>query len=62
VEADAVAQKAETAWANFRRAVVYRDVSAAWQTLERLGQTAALADLAELHRIESLRLPPRGRK
>jgi hypothetical protein len=30
--------------------------------LERLGQTAALADLAELHRIESLRLPPRGRK
>lgn len=62
VEADAVAQKAEIAWANFRRAVVYRDVSAAWQTLERLGQTAALSDLAELHRIESLRLPPRGRK
>jgi hypothetical protein len=59
-ECEVVMHKAEIAWANFRRAVVYRDVSAAWRTLERLGQTAALDDLAELHRIESLRLPPRG--
>lgn len=61
-QAEAVARKAEIAWANFRRVVVYRDVSAAWLTLERLGQTAALDDLAELHRLESLRLPARGRK
>lgn len=61
-QAEAAAHNAETAWAHFRRAVVYRDVSAAWRTLERVNQTAALDDLAELHRIESLRLPPRGRR
>lgn len=62
VEADGAAQKAETEWAAFRRAVIYREVSAAWFALEAIQDSRALADLAELHRLESLTLPAPGRK
>jgi hypothetical protein len=62
VAADGAALTAETEWANFRRAVIYREVSAAWFALAAIEDTRALADLAELHRLESLTLPAPGRK
>ncbi len=62
VAADSAAQQAETEWATFRRVVIYREVSAAWSALEAIQEARALAELAELHRLESLALPAAARK
>ncbi len=62
VEAERAATKAETEWAAYRRAVTYLEVSATWHALRAAPLPRALADLAELHRLETLSLPPPGRK